>query len=114
MMTIVYYDNFPMTFYKVPKYIYEMEEFENLSSDAIILYGLILDRASLSKKNEWKDKKDHYYVYLNPEDAAKILRQDVEVIKDYYKELQEYGLIEIFEKNERDALIYPKVAIGAT
>ena len=40
------------SFYRIPKVLFQDEYFRNLSSDAKILYGLMLDRMSLSIKNQ--------------------------------------------------------------
>ena len=43
------------SFYRVPRLLIKDERFKKLSSDAKLLYGLMLDRMSLSMKNEWFD-----------------------------------------------------------
>jgi len=43
--------------------------FKKLSSDAKILYGLMLDRMSLSMKNEWIDKNNRVYIFFTLEDV---------------------------------------------
>ena len=40
-------------FYRVPKLLFTSDRFWNLSTDAKMLYGLLLDRMALSKKNGW-------------------------------------------------------------
>ena len=42
-------------FYRVPKLLFTTDRFWNLSTDAKMLYGLLLDRMSLSQKNGWVD-----------------------------------------------------------
>lgn len=44
------------SFYRVPRLLIKDERFKKLSSDAKLLYGLMLDRMSLSIKNEWFDE----------------------------------------------------------
>ena len=44
------------TFYRVPKVLFTNERFWNISADAKMLYGILLDRMSLSAKNGWIDK----------------------------------------------------------
>ena len=39
------------SFYRVPRLLIKDERFKGLSSDAKLLYGLMLDRMSLSMKN---------------------------------------------------------------
>ena len=46
------------TFYRVPKILFTDEYFKCISCEAKILYGLMLDRMSLSIKNQWFDEKN--------------------------------------------------------
>ncbi len=46
------------SFYRIPKALFTNECFKDLSSDAKILYGLMLDRMSLSIKNQWFDEEN--------------------------------------------------------
>ena len=45
------------TFYRVPKILFTEKVFDHLSTDAKLLYGLLLDRMQLSLKNGWVDRK---------------------------------------------------------
>ena len=49
------------SFYRIPKQLFSLELFKGLSSDAKILYALMLDRASLSLKNDWIDDDKRVY-----------------------------------------------------
>lgn len=51
------------TFYRIPKALMTEESFKVLTSDAKILYGLMLDRMSLSLKNGWFDEDGRVYIY---------------------------------------------------
>lgn len=51
------------TFLKVPKIFFTDRKFEALSYGAKILYGLLLDRMSLSRKNKWLDEQNRVYVF---------------------------------------------------
>ncbi len=62
-----------LTFYRIPKLLVTDSYFRNLSSDAKILYGLMLDRRSLSAKNGWIDKENHVYIYFSIEDVMEML-----------------------------------------
>lgn len=46
------------SFIRVPKLLFTDERFRDLTSDAKILYGLLLDRMSLSIDNDWFDERD--------------------------------------------------------
>ena len=50
------------SFYRVPHLLIKDERFKKLSSDAKLLYGLMLDRMSLSIKNEWFDEDNRAYI----------------------------------------------------
>ena len=50
------------SFYRVPRLLIKDERFKKLSSDAKLLYGLMLDRLSLSIKNEWFDEDNRAYI----------------------------------------------------
>ena len=50
-------------FYRVPKALFSDENYKSLSTDAKVLYGLMLDRMVLSTRNEWKDKNGRVYIY---------------------------------------------------
>lgn len=61
------------SFYRIPKALFQDEYFKNLSSDAKILYGLMLDRMSLSIKNQWYDEQNRAYIYFSIEDIMELL-----------------------------------------
>lgn len=50
------------SFYRVPRLLVKDERFKGLSSDAKLLYGLMLDRMSLSMKNGWLDDENRAYI----------------------------------------------------
>ena len=54
-------------FYRVPRILIKDERFKDLSSDAKLLYGLMLDRMSLSMKNGWLDKENRAYIHYTVE-----------------------------------------------
>ena len=53
------------SFYKLPKFLMKEEQFKGLSNDANLLYAFMLDRISLSRKNEWLDEKIEYILFIN-------------------------------------------------
>ena len=50
------------SFYHVPRLLVKDECFRGLSSDAKLLYGLMLDRMLLSMKNGWLDDENRAYI----------------------------------------------------
>lgn len=65
------YESEQFAFYRIPKVLFTDEYFRNLSSDAKVLYGLMLDRMALSIRHQWFDEegKEHKSVlaYLSYE-----------------------------------------------
>ena len=61
------------TFYRIPKQLFTLEYFKGMSSDAKILYGLMLDRVSLSMKNNWFDDENRAYIYFSVDDVMELL-----------------------------------------
>lgn len=61
------------SFYRIPKALFTNDCFKELSSDAKILYGLMLDRMSLSIKNQWFDEENRAYIYFSIEDIMELL-----------------------------------------
>ncbi len=56
------------TFYRIPKMLFKDKAFKNISAEAKILYGLMLDRMSLSVKNMWLDDNNRVYIIYTLED----------------------------------------------
>lgn len=61
------------SFYRVPRLLIKDGRFKGLSSDAKLLYGLMLDRMSLSMKNGWFDAENRAYIYYTLEDIMEDL-----------------------------------------
>lgn len=60
-------------FYRIPKLLFADKRFSNVSVEAKVLYGLMLDRMSLSIKNGWIDDENRVYIYFKLEDAIEFL-----------------------------------------
>lgn len=52
------------TFYRIPRRLILDDCFKRVSTDAKLLYGLMLDRMSLSAKNGWYDEQGRVYIYF--------------------------------------------------
>ncbi len=61
------------TFYRIPKLLVTDPYFKEITTDAKILYGLLLDRMSLSAKNGWLDDKKRVYIYFSTEEIMAAL-----------------------------------------
>ena len=51
------------SFYRIHRQLITGENFKKLSTDAKLLYGLLLDRMGLSAKNGWYDEAGRVYIY---------------------------------------------------
>ena len=58
------------TFYRIPKVLFSDPYFKKLSCEAKVLYGLLLDRMSLSVKNKWFDEQGRVYILFKVEDVC--------------------------------------------
>ena len=50
------------TFYRLPKALITDERFKEMTNNAKLLYGLMLDRMSLSKKRGWLDEENKVFI----------------------------------------------------
>lgn len=82
------------SFYRIPKVLFSEEMFEKLSIEAKVLYGLLLDRISLSRENGWIDKDGRVYVYFKITSLKNGLRCGNTKACRLFKELETFGLIE--------------------
>ena len=96
-------------FYKVPKVLCTEEEFRKLSSDAKLLYGLLLDRVSLSQKNGWVDENGRIYVVFTLDNIMISLNCSDKTATKMLVELEKHGLIERKRQGQgKPVLIYVK------
>ena len=56
------------SFYRIPRLLITGAQFKNLSTDAKLLYGLLLDRMGLSARNGWYDEQGRVYIYYTLEE----------------------------------------------
>lgn len=61
------------TFYRIPKVLFTDPSYRRISSDAKILYGLMLDRMGLSVRNGWLDEYNRVFIFFTLEDALEYL-----------------------------------------
>ena len=61
------------SFYRIPKALFQEPRFQSLSTDAKTLYGILLDRMSLSVKNGWLDKQNRVFILFTIEDVKRVL-----------------------------------------
>ena len=82
------------TFYRVPKVLIIDDTFSELSTDAKLLYGLLLDRVSLSANSGWFDEEDRVYVIYAIKSIMRDLHCGNKKAGNLLAELEQFGLIE--------------------
>ena len=82
------------SFYRVPRLLIKDGRFKGLSSDAKLLYGLMLDRMALSMKNGWLDDKNRAYIHYTMDSIMEDLGCAREKCAKVLAELKGIGLIE--------------------
>ena len=83
-----------MSFYRVPKLLVTDPYFADLDNEAKFLYGLLLDRMSLSAKNGWYDKQRRVYIIYGQKKLCEILHRGRNKVSDMLNALEAIGLIE--------------------
>ena len=100
------------SFYRVPKILFTAECFKELSCEARVLYGLLLDRMSLSMKNHWLDEEERVYIIFTVEEIAELLNCGTQKAVKLLKELDSEKGIGLIEKKRlglgRPNVIYVK------
>lgn len=61
------------SFYRIPRQLVTGAEFRHLSTDAKLLYGMMLDRMGLSARNGWYDELDRVYIYYTVDEIKEDL-----------------------------------------
>lgn len=96
-------------FYRIPKVFYTDSRFRQLSRDARTLYGLLLDRVSLSAKNGWYDEKGRVYIIYTLQSAMSALSISDKTATKLFVELENIGLIERKRQGQgKPIIIYVK------
>ena len=57
-------------YFRIPRQLITDARFKQVSTDAKLLYGMLLDRMSLSVKNEWYDDNGRVYIYYTVDEIC--------------------------------------------
>ena len=99
------------SFYRVPKALLTDPRYKGVSIEAKVLYGLLLDRMSLSVRNGWMDKDRRVYIYFTQEDAMALMSCGKDKATRLFRELDQGGIGLIERKKQgqgRPTRIYVK------
>ena len=97
------------SFYRIPKALFQEQRFQDLSTDAKTLYGILLDRMSLSVKNGWLDEQNRVFIIFTIEDVKRALCCADNKATKLLRELEKFGLIERKRRGlGKPSLVYVK------
>lgn len=82
------------SFYRLPRELFTDSKYDNISTDAKLLYAMILDRMCLSEKNGWHDESGRVYQFFTQKEAASLLRCSINKACSLFAVLENAGLIE--------------------
>lgn len=100
-------------FYRIPKVLIVEDFFEELSTDAKLLYGLLLDRVSLSASSGWIDEQKRVYIIYTLKSIERDLHCCEKTAVKLLKELEQWKLIERVRQGQgKPSLVYVKNFFG--
>lgn len=82
------------SYFRVPKILFRDIRFKDLSTDAKTLYGILLDRMSLSVKNGWLDGQGRVYIIFPIQEVMDALGCADNKATKLFRELENAGLVE--------------------
>ncbi len=120
-MVVCVYDYFygpqsdQFNFIRIPAVLFSKEEFKGLSSEAKILYGILLKRMDLSAKNGWFDEQGRVFIICTLEEIMETMNCADNKATKLMNELEEKcGLIERKRQGQgKPNLIYVKNFISS-
>ena len=86
------------SFYRIPKALFTESNFQGLSCEAKILYGMMLDRLGLSIRNQWFDSQGRAYIIFTVEDVMGVMGCQSQKAVRLMKELDTVDGIGLIEK----------------
>ena len=97
------------SYFRIPKALFQDSRFQQLSTDARTLYGILLDRMSLSVKNGWLDEQRRVYIIYTVREVQESLCCAEHKAVKLFRELEDIDLIERKRRGlGRPSLIYVK------
>ena len=97
------------SYFRIPKALFQDRRFRQLSTDARTLYGILLDRMSLSVKNGWLDEQGRVYIIYTVREVQESLCCAEHKAVKLFRELEDMDLIERKRRGlGRPSLIYVK------
>lgn len=108
-------ENEKFSFFRIPRALMKDVQFRELSTDAKLLYGLMLDRMGLSRQSGWIDADKRVYIYFTLDEIQNTLYCGHNKAVRILAELEQYALIERIKQGlGKPARIYVTNILAAT
>ena len=97
------------SFFRVPRALIHDKRFQDLSTEAKLLYALMLDRMGLSLQSGWLDENNRVFIYYTVREVEETLSCGHNKATRLFNELERFGLIERVKQGQgKPAKIYVK------
>lgn len=85
---------FEHLYYQIPMELFFNKNYKNkLNSDSKILYGFLLNRLTLSAKNNWFDKEGNVFLIFTRKEVQELLNLSDKTVTKAFKQLSDCKLI---------------------
>ena len=99
-------DSYAYSFFRLPQILFTDKCFSSLSSEAKLLYSILLDRMSLSRAKNWIDEQNRAYVEFDLKEMTVLLRRSRNTVYNLLNELDRIGLIESKRRGQGRTNLY--------
>ena len=82
------------SFIRIPKIMLTDKSFAALSMQSKVLYGVLLDRMALSRKNSWFDEQNRVFIIYQIGEIQEDLGFSKKKAMELLSELENFGLLE--------------------
>ena len=80
-------------FCKFPKAFLMNPEYKNLSHSSMVFYAALIDRMSLSDRNDWRDEDGQIFILYSNKELCKTMNCSHETVTKKLRELEQFGLL---------------------
>ena len=80
-------------YYQIPKELFINPYYKDLNSDSKLLYSLLLDRLSISMKNNWIDEEGNIFLIFSRKEAQEKLNLSNKTVTKAFRQLSNVKLI---------------------
>ena len=81
-------------FYRIPQCFLTFPQYADMNIKSMMLYGVLTNQVSLSRKNGWVDENGDIFFFLKWESIKKLLRISNSTTSNILKDLKSHGLLE--------------------